>query len=263
MHRGVVLGMPTLLELPELSACAALCEELGLRFIELNMNLPQYQLDAIDEAALDTLQRRHGLFYTLHLDERFDVCDFNSLVRAAYLQTALDAIALAKRHAMPVINMHLHSGVFFRLPTHKAYLYQQHEETYLAALRAFRDQCTQAIGSSDIHICVENCDGFPDFAQRGIELLLESDVFGLTLDIGHSHCAQGVDIPFLCAHESRLSHMHLHDAKGADCHLPIDSGELMIPAYLQLAAQHDCRVVIEVKSVDGLRHSMEALHAML
>ncbi len=42
------LGMPTLIELRSPEDCAELCRELGLQFVELNMNLPQYQTDQID-----------------------------------------------------------------------------------------------------------------------------------------------------------------------------------------------------------------------
>jgi len=34
-------GMPTLIETNSIEECAALCKELHLDFIELNMNLPQ------------------------------------------------------------------------------------------------------------------------------------------------------------------------------------------------------------------------------
>ena len=46
--------MPTLIELPEIDDCASLCRELGLQFIELNMNLPQYQVNTIDLVKLNT-----------------------------------------------------------------------------------------------------------------------------------------------------------------------------------------------------------------
>ena len=49
MHR-IDFGMPTLLELPDAEDCVRLCASLGLRFLELNMNLPQYQPDAVDIA---------------------------------------------------------------------------------------------------------------------------------------------------------------------------------------------------------------------
>ena len=45
-------GMPTLIEIKSLEACAALCRELGLAFVELNMNLPEYQADKLDDIKL-------------------------------------------------------------------------------------------------------------------------------------------------------------------------------------------------------------------
>lgn len=41
-------GMPTLIELKSPEETAALCNELGLEFIELNIDLPQYQADRLD-----------------------------------------------------------------------------------------------------------------------------------------------------------------------------------------------------------------------
>ncbi|NLD02077.1 MAG: sugar phosphate isomerase/epimerase, partial [Clostridiales bacterium] len=40
-------GMPTLIELYSLSDTVSLCKTLGLRFVELNMNLPWYQPDKL------------------------------------------------------------------------------------------------------------------------------------------------------------------------------------------------------------------------
>ena len=41
-------GMPTLIELPGAEDCARLCGELGLQFVELNMNMPHYQVNVIN-----------------------------------------------------------------------------------------------------------------------------------------------------------------------------------------------------------------------
>ena len=41
-------GMPTLIEIKSIEETAALCHELGLAFIELNMDLPEYQADMLD-----------------------------------------------------------------------------------------------------------------------------------------------------------------------------------------------------------------------
>ena len=101
------LGMPTLIETRTLSACATLCSELGLDFIELNMNLPQYQLNVLDVPFLKETAERYGIFYTIHLDENLNVSDFNPYIADGYRRTVSETIQLAKRLDIPIINMHL------------------------------------------------------------------------------------------------------------------------------------------------------------
>ena len=79
-----IFGMPALLEAPSPEASAALCAELGLSFVELNMNLPACQMGQLDASALLRLQDRYGVYFTLHLDEQFNPWDFNPRVSAAY-----------------------------------------------------------------------------------------------------------------------------------------------------------------------------------
>ena len=42
-------GMPTLIEHAGLAENVRLCRRLGLNFIELNMNFPEYQLPALED----------------------------------------------------------------------------------------------------------------------------------------------------------------------------------------------------------------------
>ena len=65
--------MPTLLELQTLEETAALCRELRLQFIELNMNLPQYQPDTLNAEQLQAIAQKYGVYYTIHLDENLNV----------------------------------------------------------------------------------------------------------------------------------------------------------------------------------------------
>lgn len=53
-------GMPALLELPGLEACTSFCERQGLDFLELNMNLPEYQPEALDPDLLRRLALHKG-----------------------------------------------------------------------------------------------------------------------------------------------------------------------------------------------------------
>lgn len=116
-------GMPTLIEFGTIEENLALCRDLGLDFIELNMNLPQYQTAALRERldAYRRLSAETGVFFTLHLDENLNFADFNPLVREAYCRTAVEAIRIAKELQMPVLNLHLPQGVHFTLPEKKVF----------------------------------------------------------------------------------------------------------------------------------------------
>ena len=80
------------------------------------MNLPEYQADRIDTGAFNEIAWRYGIYYTIHLDENRNPCDFNEKVANAYTETVLQTIAIAKQLHIPVLNMHLSKGVYFTLP---------------------------------------------------------------------------------------------------------------------------------------------------
>lgn len=255
------LGMPALIELPEPEDCGALCRELGLQFIELNMNLLQYQPDRIDRDRLKAIREEYGVYFTIHLDENLNPADFNPHIAQAYRQTAEDAIALAAELGMPVLNMHLSPGIHFKLPGRKVDLFSVYREEYLESMGCFRDRCEEAIGTADIRICVENTDGYRDFQRMALDLLLESPVFALTFDVGHNYGVGGGDEAEILRRRERLIHFHLHDAKGAWCHLPFGEGELDLPQYFRLAESQNGRAVLEVKNVEGLRQSVRWLRS--
>lgn len=54
-------GMPTLIELDTLKDNINLCLELGLNFIELNMNLLEYQLENIDLDCVKKIKKCYGI----------------------------------------------------------------------------------------------------------------------------------------------------------------------------------------------------------
>ena len=253
-------GMPTLIELNTVEDCAAICKELGLQFVELNMNLPQYQLNRIDVPYFKEIAEKYGIFYTIHLDENLDVSDFNPYIADGYRRTVMETVALAKELEIPVLNMHLSKGVYFTLPEQKVYLFDQYRSLYLNSIAAFKDLCQTVIDSSKIKICVENCDGFRDFQKEALDILLESPVFGLTYDIGHDHGCGGVDASCILARQDKLCHMHMHDAIGKKNHMALGTGEMDIAKFLTLAAEQNCRVVLETKTVQGLRESVQWLH---
>lgn len=256
-------GMPTLIELPEIEDCAELCHALGLQFVELNMNLPQYQTDRIVPERFREIAERYGIYYTLHLDENLNVSDFNHKVAAAWLDTVRDSIKLAKKLSVPVLNMHLSKGVYFTMPDQKVFLFQVCREEYLKSMLSFREMCEKTIDGADIRICVENSDGYTDFQIEALDNLLESPVFALTYDIGHDHSIGGRDGPVILKRQEKLIHFHFHDSQGKKDHLALGDGEIDLAEKLRLVRARDARIVLETKTIAGLRRSCERLRHMM
>ena len=267
-------GMPTLIENHTLEENAALCEALGLRFIELNMNFPEYQVDRLEQTdELVRIAEQHHLYYTVHLDENLNIADFNPLVTKAYLETVRRTILAAKallplrdRYGDPAqpltLNMHMHHGIYITLPDRKVQMYERNFETYMQSFAVFRSLCEEWIGDSSIMMAVENTDGFRDYEKKMIAYLLESKKFGLTWDIGHSKAIREADVSFLMEHQDKLIHFHIHDGTETPPrnHLALGDGEIDLDARLKLAAERNARCVLETKTIDALRQSVQWLH---
>lgn len=118
-------GMPTLIELDSLAETIELCVNSELKFIELNMNMPQYQLDKLTLLDLHRY-KNSSVYFTIYLDENLNVWDFNPLVTKAYFGTVLSSIMFAAEMDIPILNMHLNmhmnNGVYFTLPDQKIFL---------------------------------------------------------------------------------------------------------------------------------------------
>ena len=273
----IQFGMPTLIENQTLEDNVALCTRLGLKFIELNMNFPEYQVDQLEQTdRLLRLADQAGIYYTIHLDENLNVADFNQLVTDAYLETVRRSIEAAKKllclkdrygdSSQPlVLNMHMNHGIYITLPDRKVQMYDRDFDTYLASFAAFRTLCEEWIGDSDIKITVENTDGFRGYEEKAIEYLLESPKFGLTWDIGHSKAVREIDVPFILKHQDRLIHFHIHDGveEPPKNHLALGDGEIDLKARLQLAESQGARCVLETKTIEALRRSVAWLQDTL
>jgi sugar phosphate isomerase/epimerase len=251
-------GMPTLIENTSLLENARLCCELDLDFIELNMNMPDFQVEQIAFRRQEFLEiaNSYDIYYTIHIDENFNVCDFNSLVSKAYMDSMLSTIELAKELNVPILNMHMNQGVYFTLPDVRVYLFERYKEIYIQRITEFRDICEEAIGDSNISICIENTDGFLHYQKEALDILMESKVFSLTWDIGHSHSVNDIDEAYISKHEDKLKHFHIHDALGRKNHLTLGTGEINLTERIKVAKACDCRCVIETKTIKALKESV-------
>lgn len=271
---NIDFGMPTLIENSTLMDNINLCKSLGLKFIELNMNFPEYQVDMLENT--DTFYQAADaaeIYYTIHLDEALNVADFNILVREAYLETVRRTIEVAKKllplsekYGRPnnppmIINMHMNHGIYITLPDRKVQMYDRDFDRYYAYFEDFRRKVEEWIGACNICVNIENTDGFKDYEKKVIDMLLESNKFNLTWDIGHSKAVKETDVDYVLSHKNSLCHMHIHDGSEnpPQNHLALGAGEIDLFNRLKVAEQTDSRCVLETKTIEALNSSVKWL----
>lgn len=253
-------GMPTLLELDGLEANVKLCKELGLEFVEINMNMPEYQVEALNKEFLLDLMRRYDIYFTFHMADNLDVANFQKEVRDVNVELVRKTILFAQSIGSPIVNMHLQKGVLFTLPSHKVYIYDKYVERYLSYILEFSQAVEKIMETQTTRLVVENTGDFNlDFIKKSAQLLLDQDHIGMTYDIGHDYSSFGKDKAFVIDNLSKITHMHIHDAIGEDHHLALGSGEMQLNRYIGFAKNYHIRCVIEAKTIEALTESVKVL----
>jgi len=67
----------------------------------------------------------------------------------------------------------------------------------------------------------------------------------------------GRDEAVIARHGERLCHFHFHDAAFGKDHLPLGTGEIDLGKYLDMAREREARIVLETKTIAGLKASAE------
>ena len=91
--------------------------------------------------------------------------------------------------------------------------------------------------------------------------MLKSKYFVLTWDIGHSKATREIDVPFIFSNKDKLRHFHIHDGRGnpPKNHLALGDGEIDLIDRLNMAKVCNARCVLETKTIDALKKSVEWL----
>lgn len=251
--------MPTLVKIKNLKDQIELCKELELDFIELNMNLPQYNTENLKEINFKLLYQE-GIEFTIHLPEEIDLGSFESEIRYAYTNLVKKVIDIIPENTIKKLNMHIYKGIYFTLPDKKVYLYKEYEKQFQENLFLSFKEILKQSKEKGIDICIENTGDFstPYIQHVLMELIKQENIF-LTWDVGHDAASGYLDTPFFKKYQNKINHIHLHDAIGKRNHLELFSGEIDINSYLSLAEQKDIDIVIETKTEKALRKSVNKL----
>lgn len=259
---GIIWGMPTLIELNGIEDNISLCKKLGLDFIELNMNLPEYQPSQLDIDKLVYLKNENDIFYTFHLPEELDITNFNEDIRDAYIKVVTKTIEISKQLKVPIINMHMNLGIYFTMPSQRIYLYNKYESFYLKGIEKFAKYIEKLLRDTNIKLAIENTGLYDiDYIKKAVNILIQKESIVLTWDVGHDYSSGDKDKEYLLSNINKIKHMHIHDAINENNHLPVFRGDIDIDNRLEIAMNTNSTCVLETKTIEGLQESINNIKA--
>lgn len=253
------LGMPQLYEFDTISENLSLARELGLDFIELNLNFG-YCRKEMEKGGVGKALSESGLEATLHFYDEADFGSYDEVV-AAYL-TLLERYANLGKGYIRQLNVHLVPGPVVTISGVKNYIYEKEYDEYIHRLLANLNKARMICQNNGMNLVIENTDNTPAFCQKVYRDLLKEG-FRFCFDIGHDHLSH--DILYNLQSETPLpfDEFHVHDAAGRrKCHLSLGEGELDIGKYKRLAEINNAYVVLEVKQSKDLVSSAPIFRAI-
>ncbi len=253
------IGMPQLYEFDRIEDNLALAKELGLDFIELNLNFG-YCRKEMEEGEVSALLKKYGIEATLHF---YDEADFGSYeeVVDAYLALLKKYAGLGKGYIRQ-INVHLVPGPVVTIAGTKNYIYEKEYGEYMLRLVKNLRRAESICRENLINLVIENTDNSPKYEEK-VYRDLHKEGFRFCYDIGHDHLSY--DLLWNVQEELHLpfDEFHVHDAKDRKkCHLALGEGTLDVKKFKRLAEQNDAYVVLEVKQSSDLVVSVPAFKGL-
>jgi sugar phosphate isomerase/epimerase len=254
------MGMPALIEFSSVEENALLCQELGLRFVELNMNMPYCFPQNLPSQKVRRLASELGLHFTMHMPDDFDLGSLHTSVRQGTLERSLEALDWAIDAELRLLNFHINPGIYFTLPKYRVWIFDKFYEQFRDNLVGSFSLLLDKANAHGVKLSVENVCNFDlPFIERVLDELVELKGFHLTWDVGHDAKTGNRERPVLMKHEDHLAHMHLHDYDGRTDHQVLFTGQIDIIGMVLFAQSHHMSVVLETKTIDSLVQSVAML----
>ena len=240
--------MPQLYEFDTIEENLILCKDLGLDFVELNLNFGYCRAEMEAKTVCDLL-KKYNLQATLHFYDEADFGSYDEVVEAYLI--LLDRYASLGKGYIKQINVHNIPGPVVTISGVKNYIYEKEYDVYIKRLINNFKRAEEICKRNDINMVIENTDNIPAYMKRTYKDLYDNG-FRFCYDIGHDGLSY--DIIYEINEELNLpfDEFHIHDGTRKKCHLALGDGEIDIKKFKDLAIKNNAFVVIEVKQKSDL-----------
>lgn len=257
----IKIGMPILYEYETLEENFLLAQKLGFDFVELNLNFG-YCRKEMEEGNVSSLLDKYHLEATLHFYDEADLASYDEVV-SAYL-SLLEKYAKLGKDYIKIINLHNNYGPVVTISGNKNYIYQKEYDDYIKRLVDNFKKAEKIINENGMKMVIENVDGVSknaktDFLSQSFRKLNEEG-FHFNYDIGHDNLDNNRIYNLIQNKDFIFDEFHFHDSDGSRCHLALGSGSLDLKYYYNLAMKNNSYLLIEVKSSEDLKVSIDYLN---
>lgn len=244
--------MPQLYEFDTIEENLILAKELGLDFIELNLNFG-YCRSEMEAKTVSDLLKKYNMEATLHFYDEADFGSYDEVVNA-YL-TLLQRYATLGKGYIKQINMHNIPGPVVTISGIKNFIYEKEYDVYIKRLISNFKKAEEICKENGINMVIENTDNIPKYMEKTYQDLFNNG-FRFCYDIGHDSLSY--DIIYEINNKLKLpfDEFHIHDGTRNKCHLSLGEGEIDLKKFKNLAIQNNAYVVLEVKQKSDLIESV-------
>lgn len=210
--------------------------ENGFPWMELSCNNPNNFLNTWNPERIDGIKKlrdTYGLRYGLHSASFVNAAEIEPTVKVAAQQHLIDYVQLA--HDLGAEYIVLHFGYHFSLFMDE--VFRCLIDTYKPVVD-LAEKYELPIGIENMNKMHEDCEVAylgvtPEEFSRVFEAI-QSDYFGLTLDIAHANLLPGGVVPFIEQFPNRIVSTHVSDNDMVlDHHMPVGEGKIDFKADFQ------------------------------
>ncbi|HIT43350.1 TPA: TIM barrel protein [Candidatus Avacholeplasma faecigallinarum] len=246
------LGMPILYEFDSIEQNLKLANQLGLDFVELNLNFG-YCRKEIEEQTVLALLKKYNLEATLHFYDEADFASYDEVVEA-YLKLLKKYASLGKDY-IKIVNVHNICGPVVTISGVKNYIYEKEYDEYIKRLIRNLNKAKEILKEFNIELVIENTT-IASYMIKTYNDLYENG-FYFNYDIGHDNNDNDMLLKITEKIKLPFKEFHIHDGNRKTCHLCLGSGDIDIKKFKDLAILNNSYVVLEVKKQQDVIKSVD------
>jgi sugar phosphate isomerase/epimerase len=238
--------------------------------VQIDTTMPQFfpeKFRLIDSRNIRRYAEKKSIILKVHApSEDFSLQTLHSIVQSAIIDRFKEVIDFGYELGGKIVTIHAGNVPVFTVPFKgRVPIDIDYPDLYTESLRtALKELSDYAEGR--ILLCVENSP-FTDVGMQVLPSFLEKGKLFLTWDLAKMYRSDGsimTDVEnFFLNHLDKVRECHLHDRTSEHHHQIIGQGYVNFKHYLSLLSEYPVEYTIEVRPVENVVKSFEALRKIL